>query len=102
MDAQRIAAMSIAQLVATCNDNVDPFDFKMPFIKDNEDEVLDDIAEVMGGSWLVKAIRNGHYDPADRYILALEDQDQVVTFTTRTEFFQRVATPEDLAECWPD
>ena len=100
MKAQEITKMNIQELIQMHNSNVDPYDWRIPNIMENDTESLDLIGEKMGGGWLAYAICNGHFDTNDLYLIVLEDEGEIQSFSTPAEFFARFATPEQLAEFW--
>lgn len=100
MKAKEIAQMDIETLVKMHNETVDPFEWRLPYIMDNGEKALNLIAEKMGGAWLASAIVAGHFDPSALYIIAIEGDGTIETFSTPAEFFARFATPEQLAEVW--
>ena len=95
-----IKAMKVETLVATWNAKVEPWYWDFPYIYDNDDDILDRIAEEKGGAWLAKAIDNGFYVGPARYLVVEEDVPAIWVFNTPEDFFKNVCTPEELAECW--
>lgn len=98
--ADEIRNMSIDDIANTWNAKVDPWYFDFPYIKLNTEEYLNEVGEEMGGYWLAKAIANGHYNPACKYVLVIEEDERIESFLTPKGFFTQVATPEELAESW--
>lgn len=100
MNANEIKEMTIEELVEMHNETVDPFDFLMPFIKENCPQTLREIEEVFGGSWMDQALTDGEYRTTDKYVYVLEDYQRIYSLSTPEDFFRNLATPETLAEYW--
>ena len=98
--ADEIFHMSMDDLANTWNAKVEPWYFSFPYIKLNEEDFLDEVAEEKGGYWLAEAIANGHYSPACKYVIVLEEEKRIESFSHPEAFFAQVCTPEELAECW--
>lgn len=98
--ADEIFHMSMDDIANTWNAKVDPWYFSFPYIKLNEEEYLNEVAEEKGGYWLAKAIANGHYSPVCKYVLVIEEGERIESFSTPEGFFADVCSPEELAESW--
>lgn len=98
--ADELFHMSMEELINLWNSKVEPWYDSFPYIKPNTEEYLDEVGEEKGGYWLAKAVHNGHYAPESKYVIVLESDERIESFSTPEGFFAQVCTPEELAECW--
>ena len=95
---EQVLALSLEELIIICNETLaDPY-ARFPYIMENTPEFLDEVAEDLGGAWLVEAVQNGHYDKKDKWAVCIVDGTEFRTFSGRNELFQHLISPEDIAE----
>ena len=99
MTIEKLRALSVEELIKMLNETIaDPYGGYFPYIVENTDEFLDKVAEQYGGAWLVRAIRNGKYDPTDKWAICLEDGDTFRTFSGVNEIYAHIMREEEIVE----
>ena len=96
---EQVRALSLEEIILLLNDTIaDPYSGYFPYIVENTPDFLDEVAEKFGGAWLVSAIRNGKYDPTDKWAICVEDGTEFRTFSGVNELFYHIIKPEDIVE----
>lgn len=97
MTTEQVRQMTAGELVGLVNDCCADESQRYPFIRENTEEFLDEVADDLGGYWVAKAIENGTFHASDKFIFVSAECSQIDTFTTREELFERVIDPEEIA-----
>ena len=84
--------VSLADLISLLNDLQNPYDSWFPYIQNNTDDNVDEMAVRQGGVWLLESAQNPHgrFRSSDKYILCDINADYIFTFSTKEELVEHI------------